>query len=443
MHLPAGPRLRRALWWPLIGSLVLLQAATAGYGSLVAAGKINPYGYSYPRPDPPPPVLGNRVAQLQTDIAYLARELPRVYAGGHVLVGVRRKNFQAAAAALSRQIPSLTPPQQYVGFMRLLATLHDGETGIALPSTAQLPILPMDVRWYGNDLRIVAAPPGHRDLLGGRIIAVGSTPIATVRKLVDEVLPAVTNWERNSVYHFYMRYGFILQGLGLITSANTAPLTVQDLQGRTQHVSVAAEFTSAGDPPGMIYPPTTIATENARLPYWWRYLPDANIAYVKYNQCVDDGGFQKIADKAVAAAEAHPRSRFVIDLRGNDGGNSAPFDTLLKDLQGTTLDQRGRIYAITDRLTFSAATLDAVKLRTQTHAILVGEPTGDPIDQWGNQLYLQLTGYLPVHYSTTHYDSPTYHAKPYVAPDLSTPTSLHDLLTGRDPALAAVVEGAE
>src|SRR5215470_14515311 len=68
----------------------------------------------------------------EQDIAYLARELPRVHVDGVGMAG--RPAWYAAAARLEAQVPRLTNGQVIVGLLRMVAMIHDDETNLYVPS---------------------------------------------------------------------------------------------------------------------------------------------------------------------------------------------------------------------------------------------------------------------------------------------------------------------
>ena len=70
--------------------------------------------------------------------------------------------------------------------------------------------------------------------------------------------------------------------------------------------------------------------------------------------------------------------RLVIDVRQSHGGDFIRFQTyLLKELKKRTVFHRqGSLYVIIGRSTVSAAMFNAIELRKELNAILVGEPTG-------------------------------------------------------------------
>ena len=420
----------------LLGTLQLGMIAASSTAATIDLGQY--FSAHLPKPAPPPPAVADPNQQFRLDLAYLARELPHVYAGGDGLKHISAGEFRGEVAAIEQRLPTLSQPQLLVRILQLLAKLRDGETGMVLPPDQQLPVT---VEWFGTQLRLLAVPPEDRGLLGREVVAIDDTPVDKVHTLLRTVIPAVTDWESDSVFPDYVRETDILQGLGIIDDPAQVRLTVRSDGGHVQTVTLDTALVDGSDPTaGLVGPPPTFASSHGDRPYWWQYLPTSNVVYIRYNSCVDGAGFGRLADAAIAAMRSHDNARLVVDFRGNGGGNSAPFQRLLDDLHhDSKLERPGRIYGLIDRHTFSSATLNAVQLQSDAHGLLVGQPTGDPVNQWGNQRYLYLTGFLPVHYSTHYFDpARRYHHKPYVAPDVPVATTLADLLSGADPVLQTV-----
>lgn len=114
-------------------------------------------------------------------------------------------------------------------------------------------------------------------------------------------------------------------------------------------------------------------------------LPGQQAVYLKYNSCVDTGGFQQLAAQALAALRRHPGYRLIVDLRDNLGGASAPFVSLVDGIAADpAVNSPGRIIGLVNQFTDSAATVDANELRQMTHAVLIGMPPMDPLDGFGD-----------------------------------------------------------
>ena len=148
--------------------------------------------------------------------------------------------------------------------------------------------------------------------------------------------------------------------------------------------------------------------------------------------------------EVLAFADTHPVKRFVVDLRGNDGGDSSLAQPLITGIkQRTALNQRGHLFVIMGRGTFSSAILNVLDFKNKTHAIFVGEPTGGKPNHYGEFEEFTLPhSRLRVGYSTKYFtysqdDTPSF------APDVRVELSSADYFAGRDSVLEAIMAHQE
>src|SRR4030095_16959678 len=107
------------------------------------------------------------------DLRYLARELPSRHA--NAFHSVSREIFDAEVARLDAAIPRLNGDEVLVGFVRVVALIGDGHTHFDLPPSALR--YPIEMQWFGDELRVIAAQTPYHSAVGARVIAIGSTPI--------------------------------------------------------------------------------------------------------------------------------------------------------------------------------------------------------------------------------------------------------------------------
>jgi len=144
----------------------------------------------------------------------------------------------------------------------------------------------------------------------------------------------------------------------------------------------------------------------------------------------------------LAFIEDHPVDQVVVDLRHNFGGNNGLNLALIHMLiRCTKTRDPGTLFAIVGRQTFSAAMMFSVDLEKHTHVIFVGEPTGSSPNHYGDSRKLQLpnTG-ITVRVSTLYWQYSNPHdERPWIEPTMPAPVSSQDFLSGRDPALEAIL----
>ena len=114
-----------------------------------------------------------------------------------------------------------------------------------------------------------------------------------------------------------------------------------------------------------------------RVPYWTRDLPESKTLYLKYNKCRDQPSFAKMMKQVWAAVDGltkkgKPLDRLVIDLRHNGGGDSRVMNPLFDALRKRTGYRGENLVVIIGRHTFSSALLNAMTLRKEFNARLVG-----------------------------------------------------------------------
>jgi hypothetical protein len=143
-----------------------------------------------------------------------------------------------------------------------------------------------------------------------------------------------------------------------------------------------------------------------------------------------------------AYADSHPVRRVIVDLRLNGGGSSSVIEPLLDGLGSRpALTARGHLYAFIGAQTFSSGLMAAMDLHNRLHAILVGGPTGNKPNHYGEQLNFSLPNSgLLVHYASKHFHLMPNADPPTLAPDVPVPYSLQDFLSGRDPVLEAALQ---
>src|SRR2546430_1789600 len=123
------------------------------------------------------------------DLRYLARELPSHHANAFHIVS--RETFDAEVARLDTAIPRLNGDEVLVGFMRIVALIGDGHTHLDLPPSSLR--YPIELQWFGNELRVIAAQAPYHSAVGARVLAIGSTPVREVMERATQVVPRGEN----------------------------------------------------------------------------------------------------------------------------------------------------------------------------------------------------------------------------------------------------------
>ena len=98
------------------------------------------------------------------DLRYLAHELLiRHVKAFHT---ISSESFVGEVARLDAAIPRLNGDEVLVGFMRIVALIGDGHTHLDLPPSYLR--YPLELQWFGDELRVIAAQAPYHAAVGER-----------------------------------------------------------------------------------------------------------------------------------------------------------------------------------------------------------------------------------------------------------------------------------
>jgi hypothetical protein len=362
----------------------------------------------------------------RADLEFLASELPRVHANAFHTIDQER--FAAEVSSLDASLPQLDRDQIIVRLMRLVALIGDGHTHLDLPPTS--PRYPLELARFGSELRVVAAAVSHDVTLGARVVGIGGMSVDRAMTLASHLVPRGENERRTRL---------------TATVLLTSPLVLHGLELSPTNQRAALDLvTSAGDQVTEM-----VAAVNLRDVSDWRHsgcaglgetwwvevLPDAKTIYLSFSAYSPETEFRQRSQELGQQLDRSGTRRLIIDLRRNGGGDFTLFRNVLLPVLRSWRGSGGSIYVITGPGTFSAAMVNALDLRNELNATLVGEPTGARPNSYSEhgEFVLPNSG-LRVSYSTRHYrfgaDSATaVHPDQHIEPDWQ------DFRSGRDPVL--------
>jgi hypothetical protein len=378
----------------------------------------------------------------RADLRYLARELPSHHV--NAFHAVSREVFAGEVARLDAAIPGMNGDQVLVALMRIVALVGDGHTHLDLPSSFLR--YPVEMQWFGEELRVIAAQDPYHSAVGARVIAIGSTPIRDVMERVIQLVPRGENDGRTRLTATMdLTAPEVLHGLGLISDRANAPFVLELATGERATVTLSpARFggfstwrMASGEQPPLYLRRLAEA-------WWTEFLPADQTVYFSFTGYPTDAEFR---DRTAALAhlldETHAR-RLVIDLRRNQGGDMEQFRRLLLPMikARAAINRKGGLFVITGPGTFSAATVNALDLRNEANAILAGAPTGMRPTHYGEhgEFRLPNSGFR-ISYATQYYRFGA-ETDSAVMPDQNIEPTWTDFSQGRDPVMEWILSKA-
>ena len=348
-----------------------------------------------------------------------------------------------------------------------IAALADNGHSALLPPqwAARYPRSPVHLGLFADGLFVIAAPSGHADTLGRRVVAINGQPWRTVQRAYRRYQGGEQAF-RDQFVTLFMETPALLAAAGLGGDAGALALTLEGANGRRRVVIIQARLTPyEGEAAFLGYPQLLDAA--AML------APDARPLYLReperpFRLAFPDGldgayvqlkatrglGIDVFLSNTLAALRARRPRNIVIDLRFNLGGDLNIARDFMQALPA--LAEGGRVYAITSGRTFSAAisSLGYLKQAAGGRLTIVGEPIGDRLEFWaeGDLLRLPGLGALMLYADERHNymtgcpeedchgsvrDHPIRVRS--LLPDIPAPLRFADFVAGRDPAMDAIV----
>ncbi len=398
-------------------------------------------------------------------LARIARIHPRPWAH------TTRAAFERAAAALRAATARQNDGALLAGMMRLTASLEDGHTSITDLGPAGGKWFPIRFYLFSDGLWITGANADHVGLVGARVLRLGTM---SADSAVTRMLPLFS-----ADNEFGRREGAALLANAVLLRALNI-VSVEDqlvLETTKGSATLSAVTTGNGDVSwwqyGEIDGPsgTSLVTafggrsadgyrdprKNADLPlhlrgrraYWWTFLPQDSTIYFALNNVVAKSRYSELSlleelGQALARADSARGAvtRFILDLRYNSGGDGSltPAIVNLFVKHDAGIGQRGRLFVITGRKTFSAAAGTVIDLMRHSSALFVGEPMGVAFNASGDAGHSALPNHkVGVAISTNNTTITALEGIRVVPVQIPATMSGIDYFSGRDPAVEAVL----
>jgi hypothetical protein len=308
---------------------------------------------------------------------------------------------------------------------------------------------------FEEGLFIVAADSTHRELLGARVLRFDDSTVEEIMAGVAQVQSRDNDHWLKEIGPHKMRGPGLLHALGLTMKPDRYDLSVRLSSGTTRAVTLVQQ-------PGLgrIWngiPDSWIAfngTPDQGLPLYrqqptahfrFETLADKNVIYAQINRVRDESGetFAAFCQRLFSAVDQAGSVKLIIDMRHNKGGNTNLAAPLLAGIaQRPALNQRGHLFVVTGRRTFSAAQNLATMIEARTKAIFAGEPTGSSPNFVGEENNFRLP-YSGVEMSISNirwvYASP-FDRRSWIAPEIYAPPSFAAYAANVDPVLQAILQ---
>ena len=372
-----------------------------------------------------------------------------------------RESFIDAIELLISRISELSDIEILYELQRIVVTLNDAHSRIFLPDEVCFPVNFVEMfEDDGVSLYVVTVPSTEEFLLWGKLESINGVP-------TEDILSRLGAYQSSEniygeIYDISISYALVSQRDALAAvsvveqDASTAEFTVSFDDGTILSAELFVYSTEEGWPErtdvrmrssgGLMY-------EDFDLDYWMKYIPEDNIVYARMNYVIERSDLPYISfwDEIIHAIDDAPQPpKVVLDLRENPGGMYPirSLDNFTDSLNN--VDKEG-VYVLIDNGIFSSGVALASDLRQKIeNAVLVGLPTGEPVNTFGpssgstgigfggSYWVLPNSGYYFVVSDKLYVSWPDYEDEALM-PDIEVRPTIEDYRQGVDTILEAVI----
>lgn len=333
-------------------------------------------------------------------------------------------------------------------FEKLVAYLSDGHSYI-VDKAARFGLYPYELEWFGDGLFITATTDDRHHLLGARIVAIDDQSIARASELIAPYIPVVNSSAFKSQSRDAFRSAGLLHAAGISKQPGSTVLTLRlhdggiTRQKYVRHRGAPQKLVELGEMPGVAIP---LYRQNRSMDQWFTLID--GVLYIRYASAVEKhpADIAALSERVNALIDGGLARKVIVDVRDNGGGDSHHNAPLVEALRrGDKLNERGKLFVLTNHNTFSAAVNFAGNMEVRTDAIFIGEKVGDRANFAGESgpqaLYRLPHSNIALSLSFSEWSS-TYDddRRDAVRLDLPVSTNIDDLLFGRDPVLQAALD---
>ncbi|MCM1989384.1 S41 family peptidase [Oceanirhabdus seepicola] len=386
---------------------------------------------------------GDRVEMWEKDIDYLAKELPKRHK--NLFFKLTEEEFNTEIDKLKESLEQLNDDKIRLNIQKIVASAGDGHTTTNIGADK---MFPMELYWFNDGFYVINTSPEYEKIMYSKLIEVNSQDINSVIEKLSKVISHDNIAHLRSKMPIYIEISTIMCGLDIIDNPDYAKFTFENRNGQEIELemkSTGGEYVldnilgkgKVGEIP--------LYMKNSDKFYWYEYFEDDKMIYFKYNLCrqMKEKSFKKFSKELMEAINNKDVEKLVIDIRNNGGGSSPILNNFIDELSNCKLNQKGKLYVIVGKKTFSSAILNAISLKQKTEAIFIGEPTGGKPNHYGEVKSFKLpNNKVRVKYSTKYFTNYDEDIDSFI-PDKIIELTIDDYINNNDPILDYIRKQAQ
>lgn len=395
----------------------------------------------------------------QEDLRFLQKTVHDKYP--FLFKKVTAEKFDSEVEKFHAEIPSLEPHEIKVGLTRMVSLFEYGHTQIPFSTVAKEAVLPVNLYHFEDGIFVEGVQNTQKKALGAKLLKVGNTPVEEALKAIRPVVPAENDQYFKGYGLRFLTVPAVLHAQGVIPElSNVVTLTLEKNGTIFEHSFTAIPLSETSRGYGFTIPneewvsvreqketPLFLKHLNEKY-YFFEYLEDSKTLYVRQSSVFNDEkeSLEDFYKRLFEFADNNDIGKLVYDVRLNGGGNNYNNKPLIKGIMARPeINKRGKFFYIIGRNTFSACQNLTNEIENYTEAIIVGEPTAENENFYGDarKVTLPNSGINAYLSFAWWQDKPQWEGKDWTIPHIAEAMTFNQYVTNEDPVLEAALNYTE
>jgi tetratricopeptide (TPR) repeat protein len=384
----------------------------------------------------------SRSKRWSTDLSLLKRAFETIHYDLYRKISLQ--DWDSSINTISANIDNLSDDEIIVKLMQLVGKVGDGHTFLRPPiqGNYKLHFYPVQLYQFKEGVFVTAINKKYADVVGSELTHIDGVQIKDVLKTFKTVL-SVDNAMGYKENVYLTMFSEVLHVLKITKQNDQAEFTFKTHTKKSiTKTIVATDFNPA-------LWNTKVKFKSKELPlyrsnpakyFWYKHLPEYKSVYIQLNInfSMPDKDIEDFYNEVFAFIDFKDVKRLILDIRNCPGGNSFNNKPLIQHiLKNKNLQERGALYTIIGRKTFSAAMNLATDLEQWTNTIFIGEPTGSSPNFVGETNFVELPySKLNVSISNAYWQrSVSWDERNWIAPDVYLEPTFEAFKNSEDPVM--------
>ncbi len=394
------------------------------------------------------------IQDWSSDIDVLRTELPQKHI--NFFFKKSKEDFERELDKVILELNELSDFQVAVRLQQIIASFGDSHTKIDWPSfLSKDKILPIKAIGFSDGIYTIRTTKKNRALLEKKILKINDIEMDTI---VNRLSSFITVDNQATVYKAIPQLLTsiqLLEYIEVVEEGSPIQIETEDELGRIEIQTIHMEPLTKENQVTLNLENIPLYLQNEKEYFWRKMIEKDKVYYIQYNRCSSKEVEQQYGDpkkaerlpsfiafqnKVLNEIRKNEVNILVFDMRFNRGGNSFQGTQFIQKLaEMNKINQKGKLYVIVGRDTYSSAILNTLDFKKYTHAIIVGERTSGKPNHYGEVRSFKLpNSKLKVSYSTQYFKRVEKDENTIIT-DIEINISFTDFKKGIDPVLERIL----